>query len=69
MYKAEPEKRPSGKGEILVYTNIGSWNNEKPDASLTGQIALKTDKFVEIVDDGGYRQIIELDKVFAIVYR
>lgn len=69
MFKSEPEKRPAAKGEIYVYSNIASWNNEKPDAEIKGRIALKTDKFIEIQDDGGYRQIIELDKVFAVVYR
>ncbi|MCE1246025.1 MAG: hypothetical protein LWY06_05225 [Firmicutes bacterium] len=69
MYKAEPEKKQISRSEIFIYSNIGSWNNEKPDASITGRIARKTDKFIEIQDDGGYIQMIELDKVFAVVYK
>ncbi|MCE1246966.1 MAG: hypothetical protein LWY06_09995 [Firmicutes bacterium] len=55
--------------EIYIYSNIGSWEKEKPDGVLKGQIVEKHDTFIEIVDENGWRQIIVLDKVFAIVYQ
>lgn len=54
--------------DIYFYSNIQSWLNESPDATIKGTIISKSSGFIEIQDENGYTQIINLDKLYAIVY-
>jgi hypothetical protein len=54
--------------EIFLYTNIGSWLDEKPDATINGTIRDRTDRILVIEDQEGYTQIVNLDKLFCVVY-
>lgn len=56
------------KKEINIYKDFMSWMNEAPDAVITGSVESKNSQFIEIIDENGYTQIINLDKLFAIVY-
>jgi hypothetical protein len=54
--------------DIYLYSTIDSWISEAPDATVRGIVNNKTTHFIEIVDENGYTQIINLDRVFAIVF-
>lgn len=55
--------------EINLYMKFESWYGESPDAVIRGSIIEKNDKYIEILDENQYTQIIMLDKFFAITYR
>jgi hypothetical protein len=54
--------------EINIYASLGSWLDEKPEATIKGTVKSKTDHTIEIEDEEGYTQIIVLGKLFAVVY-
>lgn len=54
--------------EIFIYMSIKSWLAEKPEGSLKGNVSSKGNGFIEIMDEHGYTQIINLSQVFAVVY-
>jgi len=54
--------------EIFIYATIESWMNDVPDTSLQGKVVNKNNQMIEIVDDNGYTQLINIAKLFAIVY-
>jgi hypothetical protein len=54
--------------EIFLYSTINSWVDETPDATIRGVVNIKTDSYIEFTDENGYTQIINLDRLFAVVY-
>ena len=54
--------------DIYFYVSIGSWQNEQPDAVVKGEVVSKSNGFIEIKDEAGFTQIVNLDRLFAIVY-
>ncbi|MCX7746755.1 MAG: hypothetical protein N2645_07680 [Clostridia bacterium] len=54
--------------DIYIYASIQTWISETPDAVVKGFINSKNQNYIEITDDHGYTQILNLDKVFAVVY-
>jgi hypothetical protein len=54
--------------DIYFYINISSWLSETPDGVLKGAVISKTGNYLEILDENGYTQIINLEKLFAVVY-
>ncbi|MGE5474551.1 MAG: hypothetical protein ACM3UU_10055 [Ignavibacteriales bacterium] len=55
--------------EIFIYTSPDQWDKDEPFSSVKGDVINKTEKYIEIIDENGYTQIINIDKVFAIVYK
>jgi hypothetical protein len=55
--------------DIYLYTNIGSWLDEKPDAEVKGIVRERTDHLIVIEDEEGFTQVINLDKLFCVVYQ
>lgn len=54
--------------DIYIYITPENWNKDKPEVTIFGNIINKGENYVEVKDDKGYTQIINLQKVFAIVY-
>lgn len=54
--------------EINIYQNMESWLKETPNAVIKGTVKFRNDSFVEIYDENGFTQIINLNQLFAIVY-
>jgi hypothetical protein len=54
--------------DIFLYSTLDSWVEESPDATIRGIVHSKNSNFIEISDEKGYTQIINLDKLFAVVY-
>jgi len=55
--------------EIFIYTSADQWDKDEPFSSVKGDVVNKSEKYIEIIDENGYTQIINMDKVFAIVYK
>lgn len=55
--------------ELNLYVKFESWYSEDPDAVVRCSIVEKNDKFIEILDENQYTQILMLDKFFAITYK
>ena len=53
---------------IYFYSTIKAWIDETPDVTIVGTVTSKTSNYIEISDENGYTQIINLDKIFAVVY-
>lgn len=54
--------------QIYIYLKFESWMNEKPDAEFKGRVVKHDGKIVEISDDQGYTQLINMDNIFSIVW-
>ena len=54
--------------DIYLYGSMDSWLDEKPDAILKGIVTDKKEAVVTIQDENGYTQIININRLFAIVY-
>ncbi|MDA8235155.1 MAG: hypothetical protein M0Z31_10215 [Clostridia bacterium] len=54
--------------DIYIYESIDSWLKEEPEATLKGYVQRHTDLLLEIRDDKGFTQFINLSKLFAVVY-
>ena len=54
--------------QINFYFSVDSWLEENPDTSITGVVVSKGDGYIEIQDNDGYTQIINISKLFAVVY-
>ncbi|KNY26090.1 hypothetical protein [Pseudobacteroides cellulosolvens] len=54
--------------EINIYITFDSWMKEEPDAVIKGAIKFKGESHLEIQDENGYTQIINLNKLYAVVY-
>lgn len=54
--------------DINIYADINSWLDESPTAVIRGYVSSKNDTFVEIVDENGYTQLLNMTKLFAVVY-
>lgn len=55
--------------EINIFITFESWYKERPDATISGTISNRRDKIIEILDNEGYTQIINIDRCFAITYK
>lgn len=55
--------------ELNLYIKYESWYRDSPDAVIKGRIIERNEKFIEILDENNYTQILMLDKFFAITYR
>ena len=54
--------------DIYIYTNFNSWVDSEPEAVIKGTVTSKTEHLIEIIDEDGLTQIINLDRLFAVVY-
>lgn len=54
--------------EINLYVKFESWYKDNPDGVIKGKIIEKNDRYIEILDENKYTQILVLDKFFAITY-
>ena len=54
--------------EIYFYETMDNWINENPSTSIKGYIVSKHESYIEISDENGYTQIININKLFAVVY-
>lgn len=54
--------------DIYIYTTINSWVAETPDATIRGTVNSKENGYIEILDENGFTQIINIDRLFAVVY-
>lgn len=54
--------------DIYIYATLDSWLREEPDASLRGDVLRRTEFIMEIRDEQGYTQYINLQKLFAVVF-
>ena len=54
--------------DIYIYITPENWNKDKPEVTIFGNVISNNENYVEIRDDKGYTQIINIQKVFAIVY-
>lgn len=53
---------------IYIYESISSWNAETPEATIKGYVVNKINGIIEITDENGFTQLINLAKIFAVVY-
>jgi hypothetical protein len=54
--------------DIFFYDTMEAWINETPSTSLKGYIVSKNDNYIEISDSNGYTQLININKLFAVVF-
>jgi hypothetical protein len=54
--------------EIFIYSTLEAWMNDRPDTTLNGKVKNINNQLLEISDENGFTQIINLEKLFAIVY-
>jgi hypothetical protein len=54
--------------EINIYVSFESWNREMPDSVIRGSVVEKSDGYIVVADENGYTQIINLNKLYAVVY-
>ena len=54
--------------EIYIFSTLKSWLDDKADTSIKGTVISKDKNYIEIHDENGYTQLINLSMVFAIVY-
>jgi hypothetical protein len=54
--------------DIYFYETIDDWNNERPTTSVKGRVVSKTESYIEIYDENGFTQLININKLFAVVY-
>lgn len=54
--------------DIFIYMSIKSWLGEKPEGTIKGTVMSKENGLLEIRDENGYTQIINLAQTFAVVY-
>lgn len=65
-------KRKGENMEIYIYKDYSDWMNEIPSETLEGSVEMFRNGTVAIdttYEYRSYRQIISMDKVFAIVYK
>jgi hypothetical protein len=53
---------------IYIYLTAENWNNDKPEVVILGSVVSQHESYIEIRDEKGYMQIINIQKVFAVVY-
>jgi hypothetical protein len=54
--------------DIYFYETMDSWINENPTTSIRGNVLSKNQNYIEISDENGFTQIININKIFAVVY-
>lgn len=54
--------------DIFLYSTLDSWLREEPDATLKGYVQRHSDYLLEVKDEKGFIQLINLSKLFAVVY-
>jgi len=54
--------------EINIYECFDSWLSETPDAVIKGKVKRNDGICIEILDENNYTQLINLQKIYAIVY-
>lgn len=54
--------------DIYLYTTLENWLREEPDATLKGYVQKHSDYLLEIKDEKGFIQLVNLSKLFAVVY-
>lgn len=54
--------------DIFIYTDVESWIEDKPGTVLKGTVTSRSDGYIELLDENGYTQILNLAKLFAVVY-
>ncbi len=54
--------------DINIYTSVNSWLKEDPETVIRGEVKSRGDGWIEISDENGYTQIINMNELFAVVY-
>lgn len=54
--------------EIYIYSTIEAWLSDTPDTILKGSINSRNATILEIQDESGLTQLINMEKLFAVVY-
>ncbi len=54
--------------DINIYLDAQSWLDESPDVVLKGTVNYRGEGYIEIQDEKGYTQILNLTRLFAVVY-
>lgn len=54
--------------DIYFYETMDAWINENPSTSIKGYVLSKNNNYIEISDENGFVQIINISKLFAVVY-
>ncbi len=54
--------------DIFLYATLSAWLQENPDGSVKGTVMSKNGSIIEILDENGLTQLINLDKLYAVVY-
>lgn len=55
--------------EIFFYETMEEWVNDNPSTSIKGYVVSKNQNYIEISDENGFTQIININKLYSIVYR
>lgn len=54
--------------DINIYLSFDSWMDETPDAVIRGTVISRGEGFMEIHDVNGLTQVLNLNKLYAVVY-
>jgi len=54
--------------DIYFYETMEAWIGEKPSTSVKGYVVSKNQNYIELSDENGFTQIININKLFAVVY-
>jgi hypothetical protein len=54
--------------EIYFFSTLKSWLEDKADTSIRGMVISKDKNYIEIQDENGYTQLINISMLYAIVY-
>jgi len=54
--------------DIFFYETMDAWIKENPTTSIKGYVLSKNQCYIEISDENGFIQIININKIFAVVY-
>ena len=55
--------------EIAIYSDIRLWLVDEPDTVIKGEIVSRREGIIEIYDELGFTQIININKIYAVVFK
>lgn len=57
------------KYEVNMYDSISRYEASKPDASLVATDVKEENEFLYIVDEEGYKHIVNMRALYAVTYK
>ncbi len=54
--------------DIYIYASLQSWLGEEPEATIKGTVLKHSDFVLQVKDEKGFVQYLNLSKLFAVVY-